>query len=119
MAQYEADDIIGTLDKLAEQDGFDIIIVSGDKDLIQADGWAVSVLRFPRKVCWVWGFYARISYGKDGHYTDSVYRSQGAHGDKSDNIPGVTKIGEKTGIKLLLEHGSLEGIYENIDDEGF
>ena len=36
-------------------------------------------------------------------------------GDKSDNIPGVTKIGEKTGIKLLLEHGSLEGIYENID----
>ena len=52
---------------------------------------------------------------KDGHYTDSVYRSQGAHGDKSDNIPGVTKIGEKTGIKLLLEHGSLEGIYKNID----
>ena len=38
LAQYEADDIIGTLDKLAEQDGFDITIVSGDKDLIQADG---------------------------------------------------------------------------------
>ena len=36
-------------------------------------------------------------------------------GDKSDNIPGVTKIGEKTGIKLLLEHGSLEGICENIN----
>ena len=41
-------------------------------------------------------------------------------GDKSDNIPGVTKIGEKTGIKLLLEHGSLEGIYEKYRwDEGF
>ena len=37
-------------------------------------------------------------------------------GDKSDNIPGVTKIGEKTGLKLLLEHGSLEGIYDHIDE---
>ena len=37
-------------------------------------------------------------------------------GDKSDNIPGVTKIGEKTGIKLLLEYGSLDGIYEHIDE---
>lgn len=36
-------------------------------------------------------------------------------GDKSDNIPGVTKIGEKTGLKLLLEYGSLEGVYESID----
>ena len=50
LAQYEADDIIGTLDKLAEQDGFDITIVSGDKDLIQLTDEAYGGLKFPRKV---------------------------------------------------------------------
>ena len=50
LSQYEADDIIGTLDKLAEQDGFDITIVSGDKDLIQLTDESSRWLRFPRKV---------------------------------------------------------------------
>ena len=115
LAQYEADDIIGTLDKLAEQDGFDITIVSGDKDLIQLTDEHTVVEISKKGVAEFEAFTPEYLMEKMGLTPTQFIDLKALMGDKSDNIPGVTKIGEKTGIKLLLEHGSLEGIYENID----
>ena len=115
LAQYEADDIIGTLDKLAEQDGFDITIVSGDKDLIQLTDEHTVVEISKKGVAEFEAFTPDYLMEKMGITPTQFIDLKALMGDKSDNIPGVTKIGEKTGIKLLLEHGSLEGIYENID----
>ena len=115
LAQYEADDIIGTLDKLAEQDGFDITIVSGDKDLIQLTDEHTVVEISKKGVAEFEAFTPDYLMEKMGITPTQFIDLKALMGDKSDNIPGVTKIGEKTGIKLLLEHGSLEEIYENID----
>ena len=115
LAQYEADDIIGTLDKLAEQDGFDITIVSGDKDLIQLTDEHTVVEISKKGVAEFEAFTPEYLMEKMGITPTQFIDLKALMGDKSDNIPGVTKIGEKTGIKLLLEHGSLEGIYDNID----
>ena len=115
LTQYEADDIIGTLDKLAEQDGFDITIVSGDKDLIQLTDEHTVVEISKKGVAEFEAFTPEYLMEKMGITPAQFIDLKALMGDKSDNIPGVTKIGEKTGIKLLLEHGSLEGIYENID----
>ncbi len=115
LAQYEADDIIGTLDKLAEQDGFDITIVSGDKDLIQLTDEHTVVEISKKGVAEFEAFTPDYLMEKMGITPTQFIDLKALMGDKSDNIPGVTKIGEKTGIKLLLEHGSLEGIYENIN----
>ena len=118
LAQYEADDIIGTLDKLAESTSvpFDVTIVSGDKDLIQLtdDNTVVEISK--KGVAEFEEFTPAYLKEKMGLTPEQFIDLKALMGDKSDNIPGVTKIGEKTGIKLLLEYGSLDGIYEHIDE---
>ncbi|MBJ8326127.1 DNA polymerase I [Streptococcus pacificus] len=115
--RYEADDIIGTLDKLAENGEvfYDVTIVSGDKDLIQLtdDNTVVEISK--KGVSEFEEFTPDYLMTKMGITPTQFIDLKALMGDKSDNIPGVTKIGEKTGLKLLLEHGSLEGIYANID----
>ncbi|MGT2771943.1 DNA polymerase I [Streptococcus marimammalium] len=115
--RYEADDIIGTLDKLAENGEifYDVTIVSGDKDLIQLtdDNTVVEISK--KGVSEFEEFTPDYLMKKMGITPTQFIDLKALMGDKSDNIPGVTKIGEKTGIKLLLEHGSIEGIYANID----
>ena len=111
---YEADDIIGTLAKMADLDQeYDATIISSDKDLLQliSDGTDVKLLKQT-------GF---IKYNPETFYADygiepiKIIDLKALAGDSSDNIPGVKGIGEKTALKLLQEYGSLEGIYENID----
>lgn len=118
LAQYEADDIIGTLDKMAETSSvpFDVTIVSGDKDLIQLtdDNTVVEISK--KGVAEFEEFTPAYLKEKMGLTPEQFIDLKALMGDKSDNIPGVTKIGEKTGIKLLLEYGSLDGIYEHIDE---
>ena len=117
LAQYEADDIIGTLDKMAEKTAvpYDVIIVSGDKDLIQLtdDNTVVEISK--KGVAEFEKFTPAYLMEKMGISPVQFIDLKALMGDKSDNIPGVTKIGEKTGLKLLLEYGSLEGIYDHID----
>lgn len=115
--QYEADDIIGTLDKMAERADlpFEVTIVSGDKDLIQLTD-ANTVVEISKKgVAEFEEFTPAYLMEKMGITPTQFIDLKALMGDKSDNIPGVTKIGEKTGLKLLTEFGSLDGIYENID----
>ena len=115
--RYEADDIIGTLDKLAERSEvpFDVTIVSGDKDLIQLtdDNTVVEISK--KGVAEFEEFTPAYLMEKMGITPSQFIDLKALMGDKSDNIPGVTKIGEKTGLKLLTEYGSLEGIYEQIE----
>ncbi|AIG43092.1 TPA: DNA polymerase I [Streptococcus suis] len=115
--QYEADDIIGTLDKMAERTEipFDVIIVSGDKDLIQLTDENTVVEISKKGVAEFEEFTPAYLMEKMGITPTQFIDLKALMGDKSDNIPGVTKIGEKTGLKLLTEFGSLDGIYENID----
>ncbi|HFU4372309.1 TPA: DNA polymerase I [Streptococcus suis] len=115
--QYEADDIIGTLDKMAERTEipFDVTIVSGDKDLIQLTDENTVVEISKKGVAEFEEFTPAYLMEKMGITPAQFIDLKALMGDKSDNIPGVTKIGEKTGLKLLTEFGSLDGIYENID----
>ncbi|MFX3799748.1 DNA polymerase I [Streptococcus suis] len=117
LAQYEADDIIGTLDKMAEwtEIPFDVTIVSGDKDLIQLTDENTVVEISKKGVAEFEEFTPAYLMEKMGITPTQFIDLKALMGDKSDNIPGVTKIGEKTGLKLLTEFGSLDGIYENID----
>ena len=117
LSQYEADDIIGTLDKMAEQTDipFDVTIVSGDKDLIQLTDENTVVEISKKGVADFEEFTPAYLMEKMGITPTQFIDLKALMGDKSDNIPGVTKIGEKTGLKLLTEFGSLEGIYEHID----
>ncbi|GGE32856.1 DNA polymerase I [Streptococcus himalayensis] len=115
LEQYEADDIIGTLAKQAEADGFSVTIVSGDKDLIQlADDHTVVEIS-KKGVAEFEAFTPAYLMEKMGITPAQFIDLKALMGDSSDNIPGVTKIGEKTGLKLLKEYGSLEGLYQNIE----
>ncbi len=117
LSQYEADDIIGTLDKMAERTDipFDVTIVSGDKDLIQLTDENTVVEISKKGVAEFEEFTPAYLMEKMGITPTQFIDLKALMGDKSDNIPGVMKIGEKTGLKLLTEFGSLEGIYEHID----
>lgn len=112
---YEADDIIGTISKMALEDPeFDATIVSSDKDLLQLINKEVDVKLLKTK-----GF---IRYNEEAFIKDygiepiRMIDLKALMGDASDNVPGVKGIGEKTALKLLQEYGSLENIYANIDN---
>ncbi len=113
---YEADDLLGTLARQAGEQGVDTLIVTGDMDLLQL------VDEHTRVLTSRWRFSDTVVYDLEG-----VKRRYGLPpaqlidlkaimGDKSDNIPGVRGVGEKTGVKLLKQYGSLEVIYEHLDE---
>lgn len=111
---YEADDVIGTLAKQAELAGFTTYMVTPDKDFGQlvtdkvlmykpGRAGAPPEVLGPAEVCARWGLSS----------TDQVRDILGLMGDAVDNIPGIPGVGEKTAIKLVQEHGSLEAVLEN------
>lgn len=115
LAPYEADDIIGTIVKMTEEDkDFASLIVSSDKDLLQliSDETEVKLLKQT-------GFirYNHAKFKEDyGIEPIRMIDLKALMGDASDNIPGVKGIGEKTALKLLQEYNSVEAIYDNIDN---
>ncbi|MHC5216119.1 DNA polymerase I [Enterococcus sp. LJL128] len=114
---YEADDIIGTLANKVPKEEFDVVVLSGDRDLTQLATDSVKVDITVKGVSDLETYtpeYVAEKY--DGLRPLQIIDMKGLAGDTSDNIPGVTKIGEKTAIKLLKEYGSVEGIYEHIDE---
>ncbi|MEX2784063.1 DNA polymerase I [Streptococcus sp. H49] len=116
LANYEADDIIGTLDKLAENgEKYEVTIVSGDRDLIQLTDSNTVVEISKKGVAEFEQYTPAYLKEKMGITPEQFIDLKALMGDKSDNIPGVTKIGEKTGLRLLGDYGSLEGIYENLE----
>ena len=112
---YEADDIIGTISKIAEDDGFKVYIVTGDKDAIQLASNKTTTLITKKGVGEVEEYDYNSVIEKYEMTPTQFIDLKGLMGDKSDNIPGVPGIGEKTGIKLIKEFSSIEGIFDNID----
>ncbi|MDK4449614.1 DNA polymerase I [Enterococcus casseliflavus] len=114
---YEADDIIGTLANKVDKELFDVVVLSGDRDLTQLATEHVKVDITVKGVSEIESYTpAHVAEKYDGLTPLQIIDMKGLAGDASDNIPGVTKIGEKTAIKLLKEYGSVEGIYEHIDE---
>ncbi len=113
---YEADDLLGTLACQAGKQGVNTLIVTGDRDLLQLVDEHTHVLTSRRR------FSDTVIYDQAG--VEQRYGLTPAQlidlkaimGDSSDNIPGVRGVGEKTGTKLLQQYGSLEAIYEHLDE---
>ena len=113
---YEADDIIGSYAKLAEKAGLEVIIISGDKDLTQLASDNITIYYTRRGVTEVDHYTPEFINEKYGLSPEQIINMKGLMGDKSDNIPGVAGIGEKTAIKLLAEYKTVENVLDNIDN---
>jgi DNA polymerase-1 len=116
LADWEADDIIGTLAKQAEAAGDDVIVVTGDRDLTQLTTDKVTVAVTVKGVQDVEEYTPEHVEEKLGVTPRQIIDLKGLMGDTSDNYPGVTKVGEKTAIKLIKQFGSVENLYANIDE---
>ncbi len=114
----EADDILGTIAKNSEKEGYEVVVVSGDRDLLQLATDHIKI-KMPK-----------TSKGKtevEDYYTEDVIRKyqvtplqiielKALMGDGSDNIPGVPKVGEKTATELIVKYGSIENLKEHLDE---
>lgn len=116
LVDYEADDIIGTLARQADEAGFQVSVYSGDRDLTQLASSNVTVKVTLKGVSELEEYTPCHIMEKYQLTPKQIIDMKGLAGDKSDNIPGVTKVGEKTAIKLLTEYGSVEGVYNHIDE---
>lgn len=116
MPGYEADDVIGTLALQAEKEGFDVFMMTPDKDYSQLVSNKVFLYKpaFMGREASIWGV-PEVLERWDLDTVDQVRDILGLQGDASDNIPGVPGIGEKTAIKLIKEYGSVENLIANID----
>ncbi len=111
---YEADDVIATMAARAEQENWSVVIVSGDKDVLQLAGPTTKVVLTQKGISQTKeydGQGVRERYGVDPVQLIDV---KGFMGDASDNIPGVPGVGEKTALKLIGQHGSMEDVYQNL-----
>jgi len=114
--KYEADDIIGTVSKEAEATGYVVEIFSSDRDLLQLLDQQTSVQLLKKGLTDVVSMTPQ-ALAEEMHITpDQVPDLKGLMGDSADNIPGVPGVGPKSATKLLTAYGTLENIYEHIDD---
>ncbi|MDI6783140.1 MAG: DNA polymerase I [bacterium] len=113
LAGFEADDIMGTLAKRGEQQGFEVVLVTGDKDMLQLVNPNISVLRMHRGEEYIYDETKVIEkYGiPPNKFPDLV----GLMGDSSDNIPGVPGIGEKIASRLIREYRDLDSVLNHIE----
>ena len=113
---YEADDIIGTVARLGEEEGLEPLIITGDKDSLQLVTEKSHVLYTKRGVT-DFDIYDLAKMEERYSLTPEQFIDlKGLMGDQSDNIPGIPGIGEKTGIKLLAQFGSLANMLEHTDE---
>lgn len=108
---YEADDIIGTLAKQGEKAGLDVVIVSGDKDMMQLIDPHIHMLDTMKDK----KFGEKEVVEKFGVPPNQVIEVMGLMGDSGDNIPGVSGVGPKTATELIQKFGSIEELYKKID----
>ncbi|UHA76149.1 DNA polymerase I [Paenibacillus sp. 481] len=115
LSGYEADDIIGTLTRQADEEGKTMQVVSGDKDMLQLASDNVTVVLTRKGVTEIEKYTPATIDEKYGLKPLQIIDLKGLMGDTSDNIPGVPGIGEKTGLKLLHQFGSVEGVLDSLD----
>ena len=113
---YEADDVIGSLARLAESRQINVLILTGDQDafqLVDADEQHIKVLMPGKGGLQIYG--RGQVYEKLGVWPEQVIDYKALCGDTSDNIPGIKGIGPKTAVQLLSEFTTMDGIYEHLD----
>jgi len=117
MEGYEADDLIATLTKNAVEGGWEVLIVTGDRDAFQLVGGPVRVVYTRRGISDTVIADAAYVEERYGIRPDQYVEYAALRGDTSDNLPGVPGVGEKTASRLVADHGTLDGIYGAIADQ--
>ncbi len=113
---YEADDLIGTIAKKSEENGAHNIIITGDKDALQLVSNTTEVLLTKKGISKLEKYSTEDIKEKYGLIPDQLIELKGLMGDQSDNIPGVSGVGEKTALKLLHKFSTIENLYNNLED---
>ena len=119
-AGLEADDILGTLAKRGEREGMEVSLISGDRDLLQIATEHIKI-RIPKTKgvrTEVEDYFAADVEARYGVTPAGFIELKALMGDTADNIPGVPKVGEKTALELLRQFGSLDGIFEHVENVG-
>ncbi|MFC2948626.1 DNA polymerase I [Virgibacillus sediminis] len=115
LEQFEADDIIGTLASVEEDKDWNVTVISGDKDLLQLTSDRVTVSLTKKGISEVERYTPAFMREKMELSPEQIIDLKALMGDKSDNIPGVPGVGEKTAVKLLKQFETLEGVYDHIE----
>lgn len=116
LPKYEADDLIGTAAKKASNEGIETLIISGDKDELQLVDENTNVLINKKGMTEFDLYDIEAMYNRYSLTPEQFIDLKGLMGDKSDNIPGIPGVGEKKGIALLQEYGSLENVLDNAEN---
>ncbi|CAH0346241.1 DNA polymerase I [Bacillus sp. CECT 9360] len=116
LENYEADDIIGTLSLQAEKEGYEVKVISGDKDLTQLSSPTTTVNITRKGITDIEEYTPEHIHEKYGIGPNQIIDLKGLMGDASDNIPGIPGVGEKTALKLLHQFGTVEKLLESIDE---
>lgn len=112
--EYEADDILGTIAKLAQKEGFEVDIFTGDRDYLQLVDDNIFVYLTKKGISEIKLMDNNAIFEDFGIFPKQLIDVKALQGDSSDNIPGVKGVGEKTALKLIQEYGNLENLYENL-----
>ena len=117
-AGLEADDILGTLARKAEARDMDVVLLSGDRDLLQiaTDRICIRIPRTRQGQTVIDDFYAAQVLESYGVTPLQFIEVKALMGDSSDNIPGVPKVGEKTATQLIRDYGSVDGVYTHLGE---
>ena len=113
---YEADDILGTLSRRAEQAGLEVLLVTGDRDALQLTTDHTHVLLTKKGITDTVEYDPQTLKEQYGLTPDHMRDLKALMGDSSDNIPGVPGVGEKTALKLLESYGDLDGVYAHKEE---
>jgi len=114
-ADYEADDVLGSIARSHASKEVEVVLVTGDKDAYQLVDDNTSIYANKKGIAEFETYDAAAVQAKLGIGPEKVIDYMALTGDASDNIPGVRGVGEKTALKLIQEHGSLDGIYSNLE----
>ena len=115
---YEADDVIATLSKMGDDNGFEVFIVSGDRDTFQLISESTTILYPVKGVMNLARMNDEAVYAKYGVHANQYSDLAALVGESSDNLPGIPGVGPKTAAKWLQEHHTLEAILDSVDSFG-
>ncbi len=115
---YEADDLIGTASRKAEENGLEVRVISGDRDLLQlaSDKTQIRIPKTKKGGTEVENYYAKDVREKYLVTPQEFIHVKALMGDASDNIPGIPGVGEKTAVKIIAEYHTIENAHEHIDE---
>jgi DNA polymerase I len=116
LSQYEADDIIGTLAKQAEQEEYEVKVISGDKDLLQLVSDKTTIQLTRKGISETDSYTPEFLLENMEVTANQIVDMKALMGDSSDNIPGVPGVGQKTAVKLLKQFQTLDHIYDQLDE---